>query len=260
MSKYTTEVRYICEHDSGLTASVGYDDVNTVLANSYDSIFDTSWEIFDENYRETLCTKILKHYYTYEICAETVSLWKLWLNERMGMIMPYYNKMYDFILLIDNPFNDIDYYDEYAGEGTNDSEDNSETNGTVSGTSNQTSTNEKETEGEGTSWQLYSDTPQGAVTGIEENTYLTNATKNTAEYSENTSENGTVDETKSETTSNTANKTSTSNNTTNYLKHVYGKYNSSKTYYDIISNLERRLLNIDEQIILELDDLFFKLW
>ena len=77
MSKYTTEVRFICETESGLTESVGYKDIDTVLDNSVDKIFDFDFPIFDENYRGVLERKILLHFYTREIGFETVGLWKL---------------------------------------------------------------------------------------------------------------------------------------------------------------------------------------
>ena len=93
MAKYTSEVRMICEHFAGLDDSVGFNDVDEVLDRSYDKIF-TNFEIFDELYRPTLCKKILKHYYTREIGAESFGLWKLQLNRRMEEIMPYFNQLY----------------------------------------------------------------------------------------------------------------------------------------------------------------------
>ena len=99
MSVYTTELRYICEHDAGLKESVGLNQIDDVIAACRASIFG-EYPIFDEAYRPTLETMILKHYYMWEIGAETVGLFKLWLNERMNEIMPKYNLMYsalDFI-------------------------------------------------------------------------------------------------------------------------------------------------------------------
>lgn len=99
MSKYTTELRYICESYAGLNNSAGYNSVNNVLENSWDKVFDFDFPIFDEQYRKPLCKKILKHYYTREICEETVGLWKLRLDSAMNDIMPYYNKLYDSELI-----------------------------------------------------------------------------------------------------------------------------------------------------------------
>lgn len=109
MSHYTTEVRFICEEAAGLDESKGYNNVNDILNASAPRIFDFNFPIFDENYRLVLEKKILKHYYTREICAETVGLWKLWLDARMNEIMPYYNKLYESELLEFNPFYDADY-------------------------------------------------------------------------------------------------------------------------------------------------------
>lgn len=109
MSKYTTEVRFICEQNAGLSESEGSNSINTIIANSRAKIFDFDFPIFDENYRATLETKILKHFYTREIGFETVGLWKHFLDMRLNEIMPYYNQLYKSETLEFNPFYDFDY-------------------------------------------------------------------------------------------------------------------------------------------------------
>ena len=96
MSRYTTEVRYICESLAGLDKSVGYSNVNEVIEKSRNRIFPP-FEIFDESYRPVLETKILKHFYTREIGCETFGLWQLRLDAKLSVIMPYYNKLYKAI-------------------------------------------------------------------------------------------------------------------------------------------------------------------
>ena len=59
MSVYTTELRYICEHDAGLKESVGLNQIDDVIAASRSSIFG-NYPIFDEAYRPILEKKILK--------------------------------------------------------------------------------------------------------------------------------------------------------------------------------------------------------
>ena len=103
MSKYTTELRFICENYAHLNKSEGYNSVKNILDNSWDKVFDFDFPIFDENYREPLCKKILRHFYTKEICEETVGLWKLRLEDRMNEIMPYYNQLYDSELISIEP-------------------------------------------------------------------------------------------------------------------------------------------------------------
>lgn len=108
MSKYTTEVRYICETTAGLTDSVGFNSVDAVLDECVDKIFDFDYPIFDETYRRPLNKKILRNFYTREICAESVGLWKLYLQQRLNEIMPYYNKLYETDISKLNPYYNVD--------------------------------------------------------------------------------------------------------------------------------------------------------
>ena len=108
MSKYTTEVRFICEHEAGLDESEGFASVDDIIVSSWNKIFTNKIEFFDEAYRGILCSKILKHYYLREIGAETVGMWKLWINTKLEEIMPYYNQLYLSAKLEFNPFHDVD--------------------------------------------------------------------------------------------------------------------------------------------------------
>ena len=199
MSVYTTELRYICEHDAGLKESVGLNQIDDVIAACRESIFG-DYPIFDENYRATLETMILKHYYMWEIGAETVGLFKLWLNERMNEIMPKYNLMYsalDFITKRAMPFDDTDLQTTHEGQddtvgstsgtvSSSDAESSSraeqETGSkseSESGTSENATNNTSASNQTNTTDHLnkYADTPQGGLSGLLNDTYLTNATK-----------------------------------------------------------------------------------
>ena len=219
MSVYTTEVRYICEYEAGLLESTGYNDVDLVVSKSWDKIF-SKFPIFDENYREFLCTKILQHYYTREICAETTSLWKFWLNQKMREIMPYYNQLYLTEQIKFDPLHEIDFTRSISENinanknGTNnsdrtDSESKTENiNGTndlnasntrAGKTDSTRTTNSKNdstvttvgtttSDGTTTGQNLHSDTPQGTIDNIKTNGYLTDAdiTNNTAQNTTST--------------------------------------------------------------------------
>lgn len=248
MSKYTTDVRFICETASGLSESADFGDVDNIISKCYANIFDTSWSIYDEDYRSVLCCKILKHYYTREICAETVGLWKMWLNERMGMIMPYYNQMYETTILSFDPFTDIDYYDKMEQTGTHDETSKSES------TSESDTTTKQTTSSDVLQWDKYSATPQGAVSGLDSDTYLTNANKMTNDAS------GTANTTFGAETSDNIDSSKNVTTTDDYLKHVYGKFNSGKSYMQLVKEVRENILNIDAMIIEELNDLFFTLW
>ena len=242
MSKYTTEVRFICESKAGLSDSVGFNQIDDVISNSWNKIFD-NFPIFDESYRSVLCSKILKHYYTREISAETVGLWQLWLNTRMGEIMPYYNKLYESALLEFDPFKDTNYSRNHGGTFTGDTVRNgrSEIDVDNSVTSNGTSNSKN----------LFSDTPQGAITNIENESYLTNATliKDTDTNTTNTDGNSTTQNT--ETTGIT--------NTDNWIETIVGKQ-STVSYSKLLQEFRDTFLNIDVMIINDLSDLFMNLW
>ena len=211
MSKYTTELRYICEVAAGLKESEGYNNVNAIIAAARPKIFDFSYPIFDEAYRPVLETKILKHFYTQEIGSETVGRWRLMLDATMNEIMPWYNKLYSEGLALINPFisDDLETTFDRSSSSTEDrhenrsedktgrvSEDRSHTyednatdtteySGENSGTiTDDGTTQDSGTEGNSSSsaaknvrWDKYSDTPQGAVTNLDNDTYLTNARK-----------------------------------------------------------------------------------
>ena len=108
MSKYTTEVRFICEEAAGLKESKGYDDVNTIVQTAYPKIFDSSLVFYDEETKARLLPKILIHYYQREIGFETVGLWKLKLNQKMREILPYYNQLYASEKLQYDPLQNVD--------------------------------------------------------------------------------------------------------------------------------------------------------
>lgn len=79
MARYTMELRTLVE--------AGF------------NCFDESWETFDEDHKPELCSKILRHYWFYEIGSSTPDKFKFYLNEQLALIMPYYNKLYESELL-----------------------------------------------------------------------------------------------------------------------------------------------------------------
>lgn len=214
MSKYTTQVRFICEEKAGLSESKGQADVNEIISTARPVIFDFNYPIFDDNYKPVLETKILKHYYTREIGLETYGLWKLKLDTRLNEIMPYYNKLYESELIEFNPLYTHDIrttgYKHNSGTDHDETEDGGRDVTTLGGSDVSTlggsdvarnsgsdvdtlsgsdtgrlgGTDTKNKRDKTNTWDLYSDTPQGSVNGISAaeddpalgtNGYLTNA-------------------------------------------------------------------------------------
>lgn len=247
MSKYTTEVRFICESKSGLSESKGFGSVDEVLNSSWDKIFTSKVSFFDEEYRGVLCKKILKHYYLREIGCETVGIWLLWMNTKLEEIMPYYNKLYESELIKFNPMYDVDWNRKGNKTGNESGSGSRSTSGNNSGTNTQSGTSSN------TRKDLYSDTPQGALTGVESETYLTNARKvsDSGETGVNVSTSGSYED--SESSSNNV------DTTENYVESVSGKQGTG-SYSKMLNEFRETFLNIDMQVIEEFAEMFMELW
>lgn len=267
MSKYTTELRFVCETLAGQQESVPYSQTQQVIETARPKIFDFSYPIFDDEYKPVLETRILKHFYTREIGAETVGLWHLWLDETMNRIMPFYNKLYRSELLEFNPLYDVDV--TRSGNRSGSSQDASNRTGTSRTVTDQDTTGrtvvDQDTGSTDTQlhWNLVSDTPQGSIANLDNNTYLTQAQKATAADSgtgtldSTTNSTGTNDVTVTGSTTDAA--TSSGNTTEQYIEHVVGKQGSG-SYSKMLEEFRNTFLRIDEMILEELEPLFMQLW
>lgn len=285
MSKYTTEVRYICEHNANLEESKGANDVDTIIANSWNKIFTTNCTFFDNNYRSVLCSKILKHYYLREIGCETVGIWKLWMNTKLEEIMPYYNQLYESALLDYDPLKDVDYKKLHSGtnDGTKNIDSTVDKDGTkssvLSGTETGTVGDARDITSDGT-WSSndsktdrYSDTPQGTInnTDVVGDAYLTNVriigdtssgTNHDTTYdnnlqTRNLTTGSSISDTYQEDVSNSVDETTHS--TDSYIDTISGKMGTTP-YSDLINKFRDTFLNIDMMVIEEFDELFLQLW
>lgn len=284
MSKYTTEVRFICETYAGLDESADYMGIDEVLDKSRSKVFDFDFPIFDENYRNVLEDKILKHYYTREIGAETIGLWKLWLNARMNEIMPYYNQLYASEVIKFNPMYDVDLTTTHQQTdnrndnmteselktGSRDTDFSSHDSGSSSNhTENETNTDDRT---KNDHWEMFSDTPSGGLNGVRDEKYLTTAMHTTDNKSgSNVHTVNEVDNNGSSSNSSSGNSDTDYSedinrnrqvgikNVQDYASHVVGK-TAGKSYSTMLTEFRDTFLNIDKQIIDELKDLFFTLW
>lgn len=300
MSKYTTEVRFICETAAGLDESVGYDDIDNVLTDeTVAKVIDFDYPLFDELYRSVLNKKILEHYYTREIGFETVGLWKQKFRARMREIMPYYNKLYQSELLNFNPLYDVDYTSKRDGsidktesrnkqnnvkenentESVSTQKADANSTGNVTGYSESENFNSAGNLGTKNMEDRYSDTPQGGLTGIRDNNYLTNATLDAADEGQNAIAIGNESESNGQDTTAAShsmqtdvgsgereknltgveNENNVGNTLEDYLEHVSGK-RGSITYSKMLMEFRDSFLNIDMMIINELNSLFMGLW
>ena len=319
MSTYTTELRYILESYAGLDSSTEYPSVNTVISKARTKLFSFNYPIFDNAYKEHLESLICLHFYRREIGFETVGLFKLYLEQKMREIMPFYNQLYKSQLLEFNPFYDVDITRVHklkhnAEENSiNKSSSNSDStegfNSTTTGKSsdntnqgvsscdesksnsknNSSAKNSTNASSSSNNKQRYSDTPQGSISDLEKDKYLTNATINDASVKDTTSATSSDEATSNnentsthtsttgtetiheDTNKNTSTKTNNltnksednvnknSNSLDDYLEHVKGKQ-SSASYASLLKEYRETFLNIDMQVISDLNTLFMLLW
>lgn len=195
-----------------------------------------NYPIFDENYRNTLNNNILNYYLESEIGVETAELFKRLLNDRMALIMPKYNKMYQAQddLLQNGLLNNVNLTESMDRDTSNTSAQTDNGHATQTGSSTANNKN------------LYQDTPQGQIsmqTLDDQNVYATNVTL------DNNTNSSTV------TDSSTSRRDFTNDGTENYVKTIIGN-NGRKYSVDVFNDLVNKLQNIDMLIINELQDLF----
>lgn len=206
------------------------------------------YPIYDESYRNTLNNNILNYYLESEIGFETAALFKRILNDRMKLIMPKYNKLYqaESNLFLNGLFNNVNLEETYNRSKSNESDTtgSSSQSDTGSGTQSGTSTSNNK--------NLYQDTPQGTVsteTLDSENVYATNFTID---------RNSTTSSVTNNSTSSSSLNNSTSTNesgTEEYVKNLVGS-NGKKYNIELYNDYILKLQNIDMLIINELQDLF----
>jgi len=217
MSKYTTTIRQLQKNNFNFGL--------------------TSYPIFDETYRNTLNNNILNYYYESEIGVETAELFKKLLNDRMMLIMPKYNIMYqaqEELIESENLLGNVNLREVMDRDTT--ATLNQDDSGTASQTGSSTANNKN----------LYQDTPQGSIsmeTLDSQNVYATNVT-----LDRNTNS-STVTDTSS------SSRDQEASGTENYVKTIMGN-NGRKYNVDVFNNVVANLKNIDMLIINELDDLF----
>lgn len=242
MSKYTTEIRFLVEMNSESSLPI-----TKRVEQACPRIFNFDYPIWSLDYKKTLEKKILMHYFTKEIGFETVGLWKLYLEERMNLIMPYYNDLYTTVSNKYDWLEDINLNENYTGDkntkinsnenmkmnltenATNDAKTDitDKTTNVLDGLSSDTgkdttdstlAENKKETTTKKSS-DLKSDLPQANYQGLDYGTELNEGTGNSeVTGTNNSTSHSTVDHSNTVTTKNTTSNDNT--RTDNTLAHV----------------------------------------
>ena len=254
---YPPTLKKLCVDLTGMSPDVeGYE---TIIAQATPMIFDFAYPIFDESHRQNLEQKIIKRYFFREISCEDVFEWKLRLDAKMNEIMPYYNKMYESVGYLTDILDDVDYTRTIDEQTANTGNENTTSTQDIENQSQSsgTSTSKGKSDTESNQLVASSDTPQGQLTGLLDNTYLSAAAKTDAE-SHNTTEDS---ESRSALTAGKSNTTGTFDTKSNRagqrknMERVKGKmYGSSKA--KLVMEYRKAILNIDAEIMGRLSDMF----
>lgn len=222
------QVRFICEstlQNKGIDISKL--TVDEIIEQSMNDVFNFSFPVFDENYRGVLLHNIIRHFYTQEIGAETVGRWQLFLNDRMNMIMPKYNKLYESETYKLDPLSNSSEIEKFKRD--------------TSGTSSSNATSESTRTGQGNNQNVYSDTPQGRLSGLDYATSLNEDTSTSTEKGQGTSSD-----------------TQSVSNLETYIRERVGLSNTSVA--SMLYEFMLKFKSIDMMICNELQDLFMLVW
>lgn len=148
MSKYTITIKDIVD-DYSITSK--NKDIDSKLDTAREYLFDFNYPVIDNETKKRIEIAILKHYYLREIAFETVGIFKIKLNDRLNLIMPRYNALYNKQDLSLSPY--INSYLDELGNSNNDAN---------------TITNNAD-------WQTTSDTPQGILNDLKSGKYSSGA-------------------------------------------------------------------------------------
>lgn len=220
MSKYTTELRYVCATYTRPVVESWFKDyeLTDYLTENQISVVEEAglWN------KSKLAKKIVDHYFIREIGFETPALFqhyaKVYMNEIMERKLPLiYSNSIEY-----DPLINVDYTETFERES--------------SGNASSSSTNN------GSGLAVNSDTPQGQIS----KTAILNG-----QYASSTGA--------SESTSNIEDESETSNNE-EYTKKVKGNSGVSATAQKMIFQFRENIIAIDEDIIKELDKLFMGIY
>lgn len=184
--------------------------------------------------------KIIDHYRFRQIGQETVGRWLHYFRTRIREIMPYYVQLYEFEAKwfnVDDPlesYNLVETFEESSsGSGTVTSSGSSESSSESTGTS------DKE--------NRFSDTPQGAISNIDN--YLTTATK------DNESSTGTASVSGSDSSESSSENTGSTSHTLTRRGNIGVQPLGTE-----VKNIREAFINIDLMVINELKDLFLQVY
>lgn len=117
MSKYTMALGEMIARGTSLDWE-SIRDMPSVVRRGCDVLFPHPYPIWDDDYRTVLSSKIITHYYFYEIGVETPARFIVALSTKLNEIMVYYNQLYKTQLDGLPALIDIDLWEEHGGNAS----------------------------------------------------------------------------------------------------------------------------------------------
>ena len=210
--------------------------IKQLLENNVEIFED--YPIFDESYRPVLEKHIVDRYYLDEIGQENVWQFKHYLNARLRLIMPKYNKYFMAMNLEQRILDNYDIKEEYTRDIDNTGDVNSNSTFNTDSVSNNTSRNIRK----------YSESPQSRV-NLDDNQFLTNLNDDT--ITSNSTAEG-ID-------TNVATTNTTNDTHEHWVRTMQGNI-GVQTDADAINKYISSLINVDEMILEDIRDLFMMIY
>lgn len=249
MSVYTTQIRNYIE-----SFSEGQDiPVSDKIEIGRPKLFDFQYPSESDEFKKDFETNFIRHFYFEEIGQETIGAFKMFLCDRLNLIMPYYNELYKTTKMELNPLSN------YSVENISKRDISVSQTGTASGTNSASvSSNAKGSSndsGENTAESYVSNFPQANIGKISLD-YAT--TGNHADSSNSsTSSNTSSSETSSEDNSSSTQSSTGTTDETSTLK-TSGIMNKSEA--SLLMEYRATFVRIYQMIFEECRDLFMLIY
>lgn len=218
--------------------------------------------------KEAFQQKIINHYYFRQIGQETVGRWLHYFRTRIKEIMPYYVQLYEFEAKwfnIDDPLESYNLTEtfEQQSEGSGKVNGTTADSGKTEGTNSNTRIGAEDSTrtGNTSGTRKFSNTPQGTIENLDN--YLTEATVESGNSSENTVTDTQVSDSGTSTVTNTASGTSETTSTdSGSLTHTLTRRGNIgvQPLGSEVQNIRDAFINIDMMVINELKDLFLQVY
>lgn len=235
---------------TGVTDPVTYKEIDTLYNNARNIIFP-NFPIYEEAHRIPLQNLIMSHFLTREICMTPYARWQIEFNNRLNLIMPYYNKLYKAIDLDVNIFDDVNYTRSMEVTSNLTMEKGTTDTSTQEGTTTQNGSFMPGTTGIVT----HTSTPQTNIADFLNDSYLSSADKSVS-----SGEDTSLTTTDMKTNGSIKRSGKDIDTEARNIKETYKGKRGGKSYLELLKDIQEAIFSVDNMILENLEDLFFAIY